>query len=517
MVIKSPIPDIKMPETGIIEFLFNTPHNVPANLPIFQDAFTGEGLTYGHLKDNILRFAAGLQDVLGFKKGGATTPANPNYTPTELAYQLETAKASVLIVHPDNLETALTAADSVGLPRSKIFLFGPNEVKGVMPYTAALLSDRRAVPDKLSPEEAKEQVAYLCFSSGTTGKSKGVMTTHHNMVSNVCQYESLDKGFVDGNDRMIGVLPFFHIYSLSIILHVPIYLGISVSVMPRFDLPQFCETIQNKKVTFVCIAPPIALLLAKHPLISNYDMSSLRLIVCGAAPLGADLSRDVRKRLPSAIIKQGYGLTETSPFALIEPNDRVIDGSTGILLANMEARLVDENGMDVPTGERGELWLRGPNIMKGYLNNPQATADCIDSDRFFHTGDVAIQDKEGHFFIVDRIKELIKYKGFQVPPAELEALLLKSPLVDDCAVIGVYDAEQATEIPRGYIVLNSSVPANKATVDAIKKFIADQVVYYKQLRSIVFIDVIPKSPSGKILRRILRDEAAKEEKISAKL
>lgn len=168
---------------------------------------------------------------------------------------------------------------------------------------------------------------------------------------------------------------------------------------------------------------------------------------------------------------------------------------------------------EVARGERGELWLKGPNIMKGYINNPEATADCIDQEGYFHSGDVALQDENGHFYIVDRIKELIKYKGFQVPPAELEAILLSSPIVADCAVIGVYDADQATELPRGYITLKPDVPETEETANAIKKFVSDQVVHYKQLRSIKFIKEVPKSPSGKILRRILRDMAAEEEKL----
>ncbi|KAI8875815.1 acetyl-CoA synthetase-like protein [Backusella circina FSU 941] len=535
MVIKSQLPDITIPRTGILQFLFEN-SSVPENKKVFFDAFTGESLTLGQLKDNIFKFAAGLQDKFGFNKGdvvaiyspnqmdyavpllgavaagGAATPANPAYTPNELAYQLEMTKAKILIAHSTNVEFALKAAELVGLSISNIFIFGDEVVNGILPYKLGLLSDRHAGPVEISPEESESTVAYLCFSSGTTGKSKGVMTTHHNIVANVLQYQALDRDFLDPNkDVMLGVLPFFHIFALTLILHSCLHLGIPTHVMPRFDLVKFCETVQNKKVTYTMLVPPIILLLAKHPIISEYDLSTLRLVICGAAPLGADLSKQVKARLPELILKQGYGLTETSPCALIEPSDKVIWGSTGLLLSNMSAKIVDDEGKEVQQGERGELWLHGPNIMKGYINNPEATNDCIDKDGYFHTGDVAVQDKEGHFYIVDRIKELIKYKGFQVPPAELESLLLKSKIIADCAVIGVYDPEQATELPRAYIVLQPDVPKNELTVNEIKKFVADQVVHYKQLRSVVFIDEIPKSASGKILRRILRDAANKEQ------
>ncbi|GAA5813305.1 hypothetical protein MFLAVUS_006780 [Mucor flavus] len=538
MVIQSLLPRVTIPETGILQFLFKNTHKTPEDKKLYIDAFTGESLTYGQLKDNILRFAATLQDKFNFQKGdvvaiyspnqmdysvpllgavaagGAASPANPAYTPNELAYQLEMTSAKVLIAHEDNVESALAAADLVGLARSNVFVFGKQTIHGALPYTRVLLGQRKATLIELSAEEAKDTVAYLCFSSGTTGKSKGVMTTHTNITANIVQYEALDGKHVSGaKDKMIGVLPFFHIFGLTLLMHIAIYLGTPVYVMPKFDLIKFCETVQSKKITYTCLVPPIILLLAKHPIIDKYDLSSLKLVICGAAPLSGELSQQVNKRLPTMVVKQGYGLTETSPCAVIEPTDRVVSGSIGYLVSNMTAKIVDDDGVELPTGQRGELWLKGPNIMKGYINNPEATADCIDEEGYFHSGDIAIQDNKGHFFIVDRKKELIKYKGFQVPPAELEGILLTSPIVADCAVIGIYDASQATELPRGYVTLAANVPATEETAEIIKKFVADQVVYYKQLRSIVFIDEIPKSAAGKILRRVLRDAAEAEQEL----
>ncbi|CAO3652439.1 unnamed protein product [Mucor hiemalis] len=440
MVIHSKLPSITVPETSIIEFLFKNINNTPEDRKMLIDAFTGESLTFAQLKENILRFGASLQDKFNFKKddvvviyspnqydysvplfgtvaaGGATSPANPAYTPNELAYQLEMTKARIIVAHPTNVESALAAADLVGLPKSNVFVFGDKAVSGCLPYKQVFLtSERKASIIKMTAEEANDTVAFLCFSSGTTGKSKGVMTTHTNMTSNMLQFISIEGKFVNGEkDRMIGVLPFFHIFGLNLLMHTALFMGIPVHVMPKFDLVQFCETVQKEKITFTCLVPPIILLLAKHPLIDKYDLSSLRLVICGAAPLGGDLAKQVNARLPKMIVKQGYGLTETSPLAIIEPTDNVIHGSIGILVANMSAKIVNEDGEEVAAGERGELWMKGPNIMKGYINNPEATADCIDNEGYFHSGDVAVQDKNGHFYIVDRIKELIKYKGFQV-------------------------------------------------------------------------------------------------------
>ncbi|KAI8391664.1 uncharacterized protein BYT42DRAFT_557645 [Radiomyces spectabilis] len=535
MVYYSTFPPIKEPQTGVIEFILSNPNHAPDNKVLLVDILTGAKITYGQLKDRMLRFAAGLQDQCGFKKGdvlavvapnqidysipvfgalaagGAVTPANPNYNVTELSYQLQETNAKVLIAHEENIDNALASAKNAGIDPSNVFVFGDRSIKGVRPFSTTLLGTRKAQIVKYTPEEAKETVAYLCFSSGTTGRSKGVMTTHANVTANVVQYTSVDNQFIDANvDRMIAVLPFFHIFALTSIIHVALYWGITSYVMPRFDFVRFLETVQNEKITFACLVPPIILLLARHPLVLKYDLSSLRIVICGAAPLSAELGREVKARLPNASIKQGYGLTETSPTATIERTNCTIDGSCGRLVANMMAKIVDEHGQELPPNQAGELWLKGPNIMKGYINNPQATADCIDADGYFHTGDVAVVDDDGNFYIVDRIKELIKYKGFQVPPAELEAILLTCPLVNDAAVIGVYDHQQATELPRACVVLKANIPETEETAQRVMKFVADQVVAYKQLRSVRFFKEIPKSPSGKILRRLLRDTADKE-------
>jgi acyl-CoA synthetase (AMP-forming)/AMP-acid ligase II len=328
-------------------------------------------------------------------------------------------------------------------------------------------------------------------------------------------------------DTLIGVLPFYHIYGAIKLLHFPFRCGTPVVIMNRFDPVQFCANIEKYRVTIAFIVPPVLVVLARHPAVDQYDLSSIRMIFSGAAPLGAALSRQVLQRLlskrngdRSVDILQGYGLTETSPTVTLMTSAHGLRklGSVGLLLPNLEARLVlDTDGLaDAKEGESGELWIRGPSVMKGYLNNPEATEETITPDKWFKTGDIAIRDKEGFYWIVDRRKELIKYKGYQVPPAELESVLLTHPEIADVAVVGVNSQKQATELPRAYIVhaQPDSVKTNAEKLvfaDYIQRWIQSKVTRHKFLRGgVVVIDAIPKSAAGKILRRELR-ELAKEE------
>ena len=296
-------------------------------------------------------------------------------------------------------------------------------------------------------------------------------------------------------------------------IHEWTYKGIPLVVMPSFSIEHFCKLVQDHEASYAFVVPPVALLLSKHPLVARYDLSSLKGMMSGAAPLTEDLVHAVYARL-KVPLKQAYGLSETSPGALVQPEEDALrfPGSVGKLLANMTAKVVDlETGEEVSAGTEGELWFSGPNIFKGYLNNPAGTANALTEDGYFKTGDVGYVDKEGNFYITDRVKELIKYKGFQVAPAQLEGLLITHPSVDDVAVIGVYDPEQATELPRAYVVLAKDVERNEKTARDIAMWLEAKVSNYKRLRGGVrFVDIIPKSATGKILRRILRDEAAKD-------
>jgi 4-coumarate--CoA ligase len=291
--------------------------------------------------------------------------------------------------------------------------------------------------------------------------------------------------------------------------------------MPKFDLEKFCMHVQTHRITFAYVVPPVILMLGKSPTVDNYDLSSIRMMNSGAAPLTRDLVDTVYKRLKIPI-KQGYGLSETSPTTHTQPWDtwQTKVGSVGRLLPNQTAKYMNEAGEEVPAGETGELWIKGPNIFMGYLNNEEGTKNALTEDGYFKTGDVGHQDTEGNFYITDRVKELIKYKGFQVPPAELEGILIGHEDVDDVAVIGIQDHAQATEVPRAYIVPRKGLEAGKDLEAKIVKWLEKKVASHKRLRGGVrFVDEVPKSASGKILRRVLKAQAAEEEKkgVKAKL
>ncbi|KAL1920061.1 uncharacterized protein VTP21DRAFT_1207 [Calcarisporiella thermophila] len=541
MVIKSHRPSIAIPNIGLYEFLFSSKDLIYSQKPIFIDAVTGASLTHQQLRSESLRFGAGLQERFRFAKGdvllifspnqydyaipilgalavgGIVSPANPAYTVDELVHQLEICKAKAMIIHPIFMEVALKAAAARGIPKERILLFGGKEVNGILPYQA-LFSQREAELTRVDPDD----LAFLNFSSGTTGKSKGVMLTQKNLVANISQVLTLDSAFIHRDrDVLAGVLPFFHIYGLTNLVLIAPFSGRTVVVFPKFDFEPFLAAVQKFRISYAHLVPPIILLLAKHPLVSKYDLSSLRLIISGAAPLPHTLGLEFKQRLTNVRLRQGYGMTEASPVTHMAPLDMEEEdyGTVGTLLPNVEAKVLDANGREVKVGEEGELLVRGPNIMKGYLNNPEATRATIEPDGFLRTGDVCRYDERGFFYIVDRVKELIKYKGFQVPPAELEGLLLTHPKIADCCVIGVYSSQQATELPRAYVVLRPNITDDKAQLEKeILEFVKSRVAHYKQLRGGVrFIDQIPKSVAGKILRRVLKEEAEKEDILNAKL
>ena len=291
--------------------------------------------------------------------------------------------------------------------------------------------------------------------------------------------------------------------------------------MPKFEIERFCSIIQSQKITFAYVVPPVVLLLGKHPIVDKYDLSSLRMLNSGAAPLTQELVEAVYKRL-KVPIKQGYGLSETSPTTHTQPWDQwnKTIGSVGTLLPNQTAKYMSPEEKELPIGETGELWIKGPNVFKGYHNNPEGTRNALTPDGYFKTGDVGHQDKNGNFYITDRVKELIKYKGFQVPPAELEGLLISHPMVNDVAVVGIYNKDQATEVPRAYIVPAPGVEGSPKSAQEIMSWLQAKVASHKRLRGGVrFVDEIPKSASGKILRRLLKIRAQEEEEkgVKAKL
>ncbi|MCE9601086.1 MAG: 4-coumarate--CoA ligase family protein [Gemmatimonadetes bacterium] len=516
---RSRFPDVVIPDVSLTEYVFEHVEGYLDRPALIDDA-SGRTLTYRQLLDLTGRVSAALASR-GFGKGstacifspnvpeyaaiffgvarvGATnTTANPMYTAEELAKQLADSGARIVFTVPSLAERALAAAHATGAP---VVVLG--EAPGCLPFADFIVeggpSPRGAdVRFPAVPIDSARDIVTLPYSSGTTGLPKGVMLTHRNLVANLAQCDFIDDS--GPGDHTVGFLPFFHIYGMVVILGMVLRKGAAVITLPQFDLEAYLRINARYKCRSAYIVPPIALALAKHPMVDDFDLSALEMINSGAAPLGAELEVAVEKRL-GCIVKQGYGMTETSPVTHFTPNDRAMvrHGSCGLIVANTEVRVVDlKTKRDVGIGEQGELLMRGPQVMKGYLNAPEATEEAIDHDGWLHTGDVAYVDAEGYFYIVDRLKEFIKYKGYQVAPAELEALLLTHPAVADAAVIPKADPE-AGEVPKAFIVKRSEV-----TADEIMAFVAEHAAPYKKVRVVEFIERIPKSASGKILRREL--------------
>ncbi|MDH3470230.1 MAG: 4-coumarate--CoA ligase family protein [Acidimicrobiia bacterium] len=507
----SPLPDVEIPQLPISDYVLRLSSELGDKAALI-DGPTGRTLTFSGLADSVKRFASGLAargfgqgDVMAIYSpnvpeyavvfhavaslGGINTTINPLYTPAELAHQLTDSGAKCLFTIPQFLESATEAASLAGV--ADIIVLGDGD--GATPY-GDILSAAANPPDvSIEPDD----LAALPYSSGTTGLSKGVMLTHRNLVANIQQ--CLPVLNVGPEDTVIAVLPFFHIYGMQVIMNMAVSQGATVVSMPRFDLEGFLGLVQDHKVTVAYLVPPVVLGLAKHPAVDGFDLSSLRLIMSGAAPLSAELQEACAARLECTVM-QGYGLTETSPVTHVNPPEANRPGTVGIALPLTECRIVDAvTEEDAAMGEKGELWMRGPQVMAGYLNNEVATKTSIDPDGWFHSGDLATIDADGYYTIVDRLKELIKFKGFQVAPAELEGLLLTHPAVADAAVIPSPD-DEAGEVPKGFVVLKQDT---SASADEIMDWVAGEVAPHKKIRLLEIVDEIPKSASGKILRRIL--------------
>ena len=514
MIISSPLRNVEIPTSAVTPFVLRHAAEL-SDKPALVDGPTGRTLTYGQIAEAVARSAGGLRergltkgDVLAILApnvpeyavafhaaatlGGIVTTVNPTYTAEEITFQLNDSGASKLVTIPTFLETAREAI--VGTAVGEIIVFG--EADGATAFSDLLAAE--PVYEQ-APVDPYNDLVVLPYSSGTTGLSKGVMLTHQNLVANLAQSEVV----LEGEDEVvIAVLPFFHIYGMQILMNGVLAFGATAVTMPRFDLGEFLRLMEQHRVTTAYCVPPIVLALAKHPMVDQFDLAALRKVFSGAAPLSADLAAEASARIEAEVV-QGYGLTETSPVTHATPPGGFRPGSIGVPIPHTEVRVVDlETGADCAAGEDGEIWIRGPQVMHGYLNNPEATSITIDHDGWLHTGDIGHYDADHHFYIVDRLKELIKYKGFQVPPAELEAVLLTHPAVGDAAVIPVLD-EEAGEIPKAFVVLK---PDMEATADELMAHVAGHVAHFKQIRALEFRSEIPKSASGKILRRVLRDE-----------
>jgi acyl-CoA synthetase (AMP-forming)/AMP-acid ligase II len=491
MIFRAPEPPITVPEVALTPFLLEGAAE-RADKAAFIDGPSGRTLTYRGWAAAVRQAAAGLH-AKGFRKGdvfaiyspnlpeyavafhavsllgGVVTTINPTYTPAELAAQLRDAGARYLVTVGPCLEKAQPAARECGL--DEVFVF--SEADGGTPFASLLESGGEPPAVAIDPHA---DVVVLPYSSGTTGLPKGVMLTHRNLVANILQTAATLTGLGPG-DTVLGVLPFFHIYGMVVIMNLGLYRGATVVTMPRFDLEQCLETLQKYRVTFANVVPPIVLALAKHPLVEKYDLSSLHTIFSGAAPMGEAIAMAASARLGCRVI-QGYGLTETSPVTHTTrvAAERIRVAGIGPPVPSTEAKLVDvATGAELGPNQEGEICVRGPQVMKGYLNRADATAAMIDAEGWLHTGDVGYADEEGCFFVVDRVKELIKYKGLQIAPAELEAVLLAHPSVADAAVIPV-PHEEAGQVPKAFVVLKA-----EATPDQILAFVAERVAPPKKL------------------------------------
>ncbi|KAG0314507.1 hypothetical protein BG000_005515 [Podila horticola] len=454
--------------------------------------------------------------------GGTTTTANSAYTVDELAYQLTDSGASVLVAHPEMIKTALSSAAKAGIPLSKVFVYGEQIVQGCRPYSSLypdISTPESQLPQavELRGKEAAETTALICYSSGTTGKSKGVELSHVNLCINALQVTAADGPIPPHENVELSVLPMYHAYSIQLHLVCGVYNGAPNIVLQKFDFENFLRAIQEYKISNLKLVPPQVLMLTKSDLTTKYDLSTVKEITVGAAPCSRELVEALIAKYPKVAFRQAYGMSELSPGSHIGEFHKMVHGSAGKVLPNQEVRVVDaETGLDATPGQPGEIWVRGPNVMKGYRNNPEATRATIDAQGWLHTGDIAVVDGEQNFFVVDRMKELIKYKGFQVPPAELEAVLQTHPLVLDAAVIGVWNEAQATEVPLAFVVKQGEGQA--LTEQAVLEYVASKVSAHKRLRGGVrFIEAVPKSAAGKILRKDLRAVVVKEQEIKAKL
>jgi acyl-CoA synthetase (AMP-forming)/AMP-acid ligase II len=533
MIIQSPYDDVELAPIPLHTFVLGGTAR-PSGRPAIIDGPAGRALTYAELAGAVRRAAAGLV-ARGVAKGDVLALCSPNCPEFAVAYYAALAAgALVTTINPLApagdvarqlahcgaqwlITTAALAEGSAGEAAAaagvrEMFAFGTTSAASpVRPFAWLTDLDHTERLPAVGPDDN----AVLLYSSGTTGLPKGVLLSHRNLVASLCQMRAVHRAGPD--DVLLAALPLYHIYALQVTLSLALAAGATVVTMPRFDLEGFCGLVQDYGVTRVEVVPPVVLALARHPAVTGYDLSSLRLITSAAAPLGAALATECAQRL-GCQVKQAYGMTELGGGTHIVPDTGGGPAdSIGPLLPGIQARVIDcATGLDAGPGQPGEMLIRTAAAMRGYLDNPEATAATIDADGWLHTGDVVVADREGWFQVVDRVKELIKYKGSQVAPAALEAILLAHPSVADAAVIGRPD-EEAGELPTAVVVLRDPAVDTRLAGRELMAYVAERVAPHERIRRAEFVTEIPKSPSGKILRRLLtgRNEAAASPQVPA--
>ncbi|KAG2065600.1 amp dependent CoA ligase [Suillus decipiens] len=521
----------------------------PSHVPWFIDDASGRGVGHEEIRSRTYGLANGLslqfrvsESLVIFspnhidypvaiwaahRLGGVVSCANPANNVNELLYQLKMVHASLIITHSSALHTALGAAQAAGLPSERVVTFDEsNQITVDTLIQQGLRSEPNFVERRLQKGEAKTKVAFLSFSSGTTGKPKAVAISHFAPIVNVIQkaeqqkvnqnYAPWEEQRFRPGDTVAGVLPFYHIYGLVLAIHFMAFCGISIVVIPKFNFTGFLESIVRHRISHLLLVPPQIVLFCKHPAVKNYNLDGVRFLLCGAAPLSASLVDQLVKIMPNAQIGQGYGMTESSAtISMFSVDEKLgVPGGAGRLVPGVIARVVKYDGTLAGFNEPGELQVKVPSVALGYLNNDEATKETF-VNGWLRTGDEVIIREDQEVFIVDRLKEIMKVKGFQVAPAELEGCLLEHPDVSDTCVVPISDSYSG-ELPMAFVVLHPNAvkrisldPTETERVKvSITKHVADNKVAYKHLAGgVEFVDAIPKNPSGKLLRRVLRDRA----------
>ena len=524
-IVCSPFPDTKIPQTSLYNFIFDK-FDLFDNQVALVDGITRAEVSFSQLRDQTNRISSGFRRM-GFQKGdvlalcapnsvdygkvffatiaagGIVTTCNPTYTAQELNYQFKNSNAKYIATIPALLPTIKKAAENLDI--RKIIVIDEGQQDHVEIISLASFLQESGSRFEIESVDSKNDIAVLPYSSGTTGLPKGVMLTHYNIVANCCQLDHPEIIGITSGDTVMSILPFFHIYGMVVVLFEVLYTGAKQIILPKFEPHSFLSAIQECRISYASLVPPLILFLAKHPDVSKYNVSSLKSIMSGAAPLGAEVLQEARARTGIETIRQGYGLTETSPVTHCKPLGLGMEKprSIGPPIPNQECKVIDlSTGESLGPNEEGEVVIAGPNIMKGYLNLPEETQKCIDADGWFYTGDVGYYDKDGHFYITDRLKELIKVKGLQVAPAELEALLHHHPKIADAAVVSV-PHDRLGEAPRAFVVRRDLSVSEKE----IELYVRENLAEHKWLvGGVKFIEEIPKSASGKILRRTLKKQ-----------
>ncbi|KAF5207583.1 4-coumarate--CoA ligase [Thalictrum thalictroides] len=523
-IFRSKLPDIYIPNHLPLHTYCLEKISQHSTRPCLINGATGEIHSYENVELIARKVASGLNRIgiqqgqvmmillpnsvefvfafLGASYCGVTvTTANPFYTSAEITKQAKASHARIIVT----LATHVNKLKEFAQEHDVKIMCIDSPPEGCLQFSELTETDESEfeLPAvKIKPED----VVALPFSSGTTGLPKGVMLTHKGLVTSIAQHVDGENPnlYIHKEDVFLCVLPLFHIYSLTSILLSGLRVGATILIMPKFELNQLMELVEKYKVTIAPFVPPIVLAIAKSPDLHKYDLSSIRTLISGAAPMRKELEDTLRAKLPNAKLGQGYGMTEAGALSMClslakEPY-KVKSGSCGTVIRNAEMKIVDlKTGDSLHRNQSGEICIRGCQIMKGYLNDPEATKNTVDKDGWLHTGDVGYIDDDDELFIVDRIKELIKYKGFQVAPAELEALLINHPNISDAAVVPMKD-DVAGEVPVAFVVKSNGSTISE---EDIKQYISKQVVFYKRISKVFFQNTILKAPSGKILRKEL--------------